>query len=433
MHRFVSLVTACVLVLSTASPLFAQQRLFALTATEIIEIDINPQSFGRAVRRIRVPVSEFIGVPFTSVSKPVAVAGGALLTWIVDGRLVVFDVASGQITQVWVAGLVDLRSVLAVSRDGNRILLFGGTVTSSAVAVVGVGQGSLRFIDIGVGVRAVAYAAESDLLFVARNTVNAGLAEVDVLSASSGASIKTIPGVPRDVVGLAVTAAGTRVFANTASGGVFAFDAISAALSAAGAYPSNAPPPALDETRHRLLALAGTPPFVAALSPETLQLVGRVYLTPAAPRSGGAIADFEVSAQSATILAFAAGPQCQRLLLALNAETGDLRRTGEMPPSGTGNCDAVRLVLLTEPGAPANFASTVTGHTVNLEWASADATRYEIEAGSAPGLANLATISVTETHLTVDGAPPGVYYLRVRAINTIGKSAPSQETRVVVQ
>lgn len=56
-----------------------------------------------------------------------------------------------------------------------------------------------------------------------------------------------------------------------------------------------------------------------------------------------------------------------------------------------------------------------------------------LEAGSAPGLANLATIGVTEPHLVIDGVPSAAYHLRVRAINTIGKSAPSQEIRVVVQ
>ena len=56
-----------------------------------------------------------------------------------------------------------------------------------------------------------------------------------------------------------------------------------------------------------------------------------------------------------------------------------------------------------------------------------------MKAGSAPGLANLARITVTEPQLVVEDVPSGLYYLRVRAINTIGKSAASRDVQVIVQ
>jgi predicted phage tail protein len=68
----------------------------------------------------------------------------------------------------------------------------------------------------------------------------------------------------------------------------------------------------------------------------------------------------------------------------------------------------------------------------NRRQAPLGATQYEIEAGSAPGLADLATVRVTDPQLVVDGVPTGTYYVRVRAINTIGKSGASREVQVVV-
>jgi hypothetical protein len=56
-----------------------------------------------------------------------------------------------------------------------------------------------------------------------------------------------------------------------------------------------------------------------------------------------------------------------------------------------------------------------------------------VEAGSASGLADLATIStgavVTPFSAT---APPGTYFVRVRAVNGAGAGPPSAEAIVVV-
>jgi hypothetical protein len=69
-----------------------------------------------------------------------------------------------------------------------------------------------------------------------------------------------------------------------------------------------------------------------------------------------------------------------------------------------------------------------------LKWgAPFGATEYEIEAGSAPRLTDLGRVSVTDLQLVVDDVPPGVYYLRLRALNTIGKSAASKEIQIIVR
>jgi hypothetical protein len=54
--------------------------------------------------------------------------------------------------------------------------------------------------------------------------------------------------------------------------------------------------------------------------------------------------------------------------------------------------------------------------------------RFVLEAGSAPGLANLATFDVgLPASLAVNGVPPGTYYVRVRSANVTGSGQPSNE------
>jgi glucose/arabinose dehydrogenase len=89
------------------------------------------------------------------------------------------------------------------------------------------------------------------------------------------------------------------------------------------------------------------------------------------------------------------------------------------------------------PPAPFGFAALVNGRDVRLVWAL-DATpdgpsSFVIEAGSAPGLANLAVISVDGSLREFSvSAPPGTYYVRLRARNACGTSGTSNEIVVSV-
>ncbi|WP_395700282.1 hypothetical protein [Aquabacterium sp.] len=91
------------------------------------------------------------------------------------------------------------------------------------------------------------------------------------------------------------------------------------------------------------------------------------------------------------------------------------------------------------PGAPrALSAWTTAGSTINLSWqypgGGGPLTGYLVEAGSGPGLANLASIptSGSGTTFSAAGVPAGVYYLRIRARNASGLSLPSNEMKLVV-
>jgi glucose/arabinose dehydrogenase len=76
--------------------------------------------------------------------------------------------------------------------------------------------------------------------------------------------------------------------------------------------------------------------------------------------------------------------------------------------------------------------SVGVGRVASVSWSAVGgATSYVVEAGSAPGLANLAVIPVAG--LSVSGAvPPGTYHVRVRAVTECGTTPPSSEIVVAV-
>jgi len=92
------------------------------------------------------------------------------------------------------------------------------------------------------------------------------------------------------------------------------------------------------------------------------------------------------------------------------------------------------LVAPGAPGAPRSLTSTGTG-AVNLRWTASSGaapTGYLIEAGTAPGRADLGVLQVGNvTSFTAPAPPPGTYYVRVRAIN--GRGAGQTSNEVVVR
>ena len=92
---------------------------------------------------------------------------------------------------------------------------------------------------------------------------------------------------------------------------------------------------------------------------------------------------------------------------------------------GTGQC--------VPPGTP-TLTHTLAGSLLTLLWTSvAGATAYLVEAGSAPGAANVLAVNLgatTTQQFSVGGAPPGTYFVRVRAVNACGVSTPSNEVTV---
>ena len=75
--------------------------------------------------------------------------------------------------------------------------------------------------------------------------------------------------------------------------------------------------------------------------------------------------------------------------------------------------------------------------TATFSWVSSSAdieadmpTNYVLEAGTAPGESNVATLNVGNTTAFAAEVPSGTYYVRIRAQNAEGDSDPSQEIEV---
>jgi hypothetical protein len=82
------------------------------------------------------------------------------------------------------------------------------------------------------------------------------------------------------------------------------------------------------------------------------------------------------------------------------------------------------------PGPPATYTATANDMAVLLQWTAGSGVvqGYQLEAGTAPGLANLVVLPLPATPLAFGAnVPYGRYYTRLRATNVCGASAPSIE------
>ena len=87
------------------------------------------------------------------------------------------------------------------------------------------------------------------------------------------------------------------------------------------------------------------------------------------------------------------------------------------------------------PTTPGTLTGSVARGVVSLAWGASagNATTYVIEAGTAPGRADIGAYATGHLDTTFGAAvPPGTYHVRVRAANAFGVSVPSNEVTVVV-
>jgi hypothetical protein len=112
-------------------------------------------------------------------------------------------------------------------------------------------------------------------------------------------------------------------------------------------------------------------------------------------------------------------------------------------PRGLGADDTAGITAIYEGipsgGNPPNTPTASSSlSTVNMNWTPAttggEAQRFLIDAGTAPGTYNLGTIVVNApaTSFAAGPAAVGIYYLRLRAQNALGTSAPTPERSVNV-
>jgi hypothetical protein len=134
------------------------------------------------------------------------------------------------------------------------------------------------------------------------------------------------------------------------------------------------------------------------------------------------------------------GPGCFTAGTGASTAIADLGQCFQSPGS-PGCADGARLrgraVAAQAAAPPSGLTYTANGGSVTLSWGTPGGdpvVSYIIEAGSAPGLANLASFSTgnTATSYSASGVGPGTYYVRVRGETSGGPSAPSNEVVVVV-
>jgi hypothetical protein len=118
----------------------------------------------------------------------------------------------------------------------------------------------------------------------------------------------------------------------------------------------------------------------------------------------------------------------------IDTESLTVKQTASLP----GASMVAGLVLAPRPPRPFALAAGVSGQNVSLHWsigAGAPGSVTFVEAGSAPGLTNLASLLVAgdATTFAAPGVPPGTYYVRVRTRTAGGVETTSNEVTVTVQ
>lgn len=191
-----------------------------------------------------------------------------------------------------------------------------------------------------------------------------------------------------------------------------------------------------DGTLEYYAAIPGNPPEAPTLVASSIDNTVFASWTPSP--TGPAATSYTLFAGSAPGLAnLAAIPMQRATSFTATAPTGLYYLTvvarngyGVSPAS---NEVPVQLGCLAPPPAPGTLTFLKGGSTVALRWGSAlSASSYAIEAGQAPGSANLGAIPVRNTTTFTTPAPLGTYYVRVRAVNRCGVSGPSNEVAITL-
>jgi len=149
------------------------------------------------------------------------------------------------------------------------------------------------------------------------------------------------------------------------------------------------------------------------------------YDVEAGRQTGGS--DVGVFNTPAPTLSGPAGPGRYFVRVRARNSSGTSSASNEIIVSVTSGCGGLT--------APSGLTASVSGSEVTLRWIGVPAaTSYFVEAGSAPGLQDLASADLGSpaTALLATRVRRGTYYVRMRALNDCDTSAPSNEIIVVV-
>lgn len=437
--------------------LHAQDRVYLLyrtnidSFTHIVEAEIR--SDGSWLDRRTMVVR--------SIDTPVVADGGRYLYALSAFNVasVQFQLARGDLVTGATSVYLDLEfpagTTLVADRRGARVF----AVAPEAVSVVDGGQ-LLQTIALPplptppTGRLEVLAAIGGRRLVVVRQTaVGAFSYDVSIVNVDSGAVERTLP-IPGGIAtGVATSRDGSRFVVTTIAapfggpGATLLFDATTGTPMASAPNPAgSAPPMLLVESARNLVVRAerGTPfgggspngptgfpvSDASTLAPIGVVLPGFFDGRDVLAVSRASERSPLVSISQETYPGYAGGPRAPRADI-VDGRTG--RAVGRRD-LGVAPMHGVFILEVPVPDAPPAPSVIVTGHSVTLTWDEADfANQYQIEAGSAAGLANLVRQGTGRARsVTYAGVPSGTYFVRVRGVNEVGAGDPSPDITVTV-
>lgn len=460
----------------------AAQRLFAREGDGVFELQTGASGFGGVIGALALPPGCTRPGYYTSTATSV-IAGGRYLAWERDGGVCLLDTLAGRMrsldtsyytpivaTRTSAFGLVVAEHTLpgiGVTGRERLFLLNGFDDAWQVVDLVDLLPPPTPFAR-SVWSYGISAAAGELLVVESRDFGNRTTPLMTRVSMTTGAVLGSVP-IAADVLvsQLAVTADGGRavLLSDDQSGitnGVFTVQTangdIVAANTAVAPHALMALPGSslvLDEAANRIVVITHdavgslTATGAAVLNAQTLATVALIDAPRARmPQLPGFVTDamqYGLHLDAGNHTAYLVEHERQRdryayadvrtELHAIDLVTGAVRRSADMQAvfAGLSGLLTSRLFVLPAPAAPGAPSATIAGSTVTMHWtASPGAAYYVLEAGTAPGLANIGTITAAGPSVSVSGVPPSRYYVRVRAVGIGGAGPRSAETIVVV-
>lgn len=434
LENMVLRVVACFALLSlVGGSAEAQERLFALTSGSegdaLWEARVEGGQVADPTLRAHVPARG---------GEPIVVGGGRFLAWSTSGALAVFDRQTGS------AQLVPQATEGALVADPTATQLYfgsGGQIGRLSATGVSLVPGTAGLTVFGVS-------TDGRRLYTRRLLPGdpPQLTQFEIIDAASGALLTAVPLGEAGSVHVAADETAVWVVQTVWVVNVGTVSTLRKLAVPSGdellniPLPAHAPyPPSgyrivgTDASQRRVFVVMNAAPLRYTPSGEVRSFDTDTGAAGPVVTTGGVSSVF-LDAAAGRVLAYSASPYAGAcygaLFQVLSAVTGE-----EVSQVWSGEIPCLRVAFAAPPPPPTIEAPIVTaGRTVTLTWSRAPEliTQFTVEAGTGPGLANLAVLSTSGTTLTVPNVAPGTYYVRVKAANYIGDSAPSNEIVVTV-
>ena len=443
------LVALCALL---AAPAYAQEQIEVFTniygaGPRLTNVDATVRGFGDVVAS--TPLTH---VPTDFLNNATVVAGGRYLAWLAgsanhpgldlflfDRRTRTVSTATDALPAPAPGAYPSFFSI--VGTDMHRPRLF---VLEYRTAQSGQSQ-ALWTIDLRggapvalgtttTGTPSFAYAADTDEAFV--NLSASGPTTMLVVNATTGAEVRRFSH-PLGSYGVLTEPGGRVVWVNDGYG----MNTLDARTGAVLATSPNFQSTQSTFDAARGLLFVRQSDFLVAVDPLRLTELGRARVSFSPPQYLLAESTQTLPGRwmtGAYVLRSSyryGNSTCNEITLESLDTSGAIRATADLlaqlGPGGNG-CTA-KGFLFRSPFAPSALTASVSGRAVTLGWKDpGDTAEFELEFGFAPGQRAGAVRLGHTTTVTIPGVPPGVYYVRVKALNEVGPSPASSDVRITV-